>query len=765
MTFPKRPVSPPIVDRVGFSAPRATARLLPYNAVTRMPISDEAVATLHYRHLDQDRTMTYPELISASRSGRTGLRAVRLVWFALCLMIAHGAQAQGLDRLQRVEIDRHGSYTRIAFKLDDHCTYSLLQLPDRLRLTLNGADSPRFRRLKAYSDQHIGGIAFSQHGDDVHVSIVKKGGADVRVLDQLDDVLTVDVGSFSVQQDAPAIAPGRERILSGTEKLIREFDPPLRSEIPFVPTDPVQLQRVVAGEDVLLFQKGEGLLYKGKAAEAVEVFTYFAKKETPLRALASYRLGEALYLLQRYGEALQAFRAGERLWPEYLSFSPGTTFYYADSVARMGDPASGRRMLVQLIARLADKTYAPLLLDRLADILARSGREKEAVTIYGTVAQNFAGSDAADHAALKLADRRLFSVGLQDYQSLIREYQDINGSSGDLSLRDDACFKAAFLESLYGQCETALDAIIRYETQYPQGKFATIAQGMREELILLVYRERYEAKDHEGVVSLAQQNRDYLSRCFTDDLFIHRLSDGFAEIRKPAAEVAMFNYLIERDWAASAAPFMYCRIIDDALALADLRMAEAAARSFLVRFPRHPDAHHVLEQLGEISFYKKDMPSVAAELSWLCKPGADAGSMNSYYYLGKALETLRDQKGAERALTRFVDGVRLGGIASPLAGDAYFTIGSGRKGRKDYRGAMAVYRAGLENAGSEMRDQFLYAMGELDMHLKNYREAKALWGRIVKEGSDPVWRKMAQQSLSDLEWQENNDKTFSPTSK
>jgi len=699
-------------------------------------------------------------------SKRTRLRVVWAGWFVLCLMVAPEAMAQGLTRLQGVEINRHGSYTRIIFKLDNLFTYSLTQLPNQIRLTLKSADSPRFRRFNSYSDTHIGGVAFSQRGNDVHVAIAAKNTVTgVRILDQAENVLTVDVGSFPGQQDAPAIVPGRERILSGTEKLIREFDPPLRAEIPFIPTDSRQLQKVIAGEDVLLFQKGEGFLYTEKAAEAVEVFSYFLNKDTPMRALASYRQGEALYLLERYEPALKAFREGERLWPEYLSLNPAATFYYADSIARMGNLADGRRLLVRLIAQLADKTYAPMLLDRLADILARNGREKEAVTIYKTVAENFAGSKAANHAVLKLADRRVFSVGFEDYQSLMRRYQDIYKSSGDVFLRDDAHFKAAFLESLYGQSETALAAICQYEKLYPQGIFVAIARGIREDLLLQVYLERYAAKDYEGVVKLAQQNRDYLSRCFTDDQFIRRLSEGFADIHKPVAELELFHYLAEREWAASAAPFMYGRIIDNAMTLDDIPQAEATARSFLIRFPRHPDTHHVLEHLGEISFFKKDMSGVVAELSWLFKPGVKAEFLNSYYYLGKALATSRDYKRADMTLTRYVDGLRQAGMSSPLAGDAYFTVGSGRKKVGDYRGAMVAYRTGLETAGNEMRDQFLYTMGELNLHQKNYKEAKVLWDRIVKEGSDPVWRKMAQQAISDQEWQENNGGRASGLSK
>jgi predicted negative regulator of RcsB-dependent stress response len=33
-------------------------------------------------------------------------------------------------------------------------------------------------------------------------------------------------------------------------------------------------------------------------------------------------------------------------------------------------------------------------------------------------------------------------------------------------------------------------------------------------------------------------------------------------------------------------------------------------------------------------------------------------------------------------------------------------------------------------------------------------EAKKNWEKIVKEGRDPVWQKLASQKLADLEWKD-----------
>ncbi|WP_243374360.1 tetratricopeptide repeat protein [Geotalea sp. SG265] len=671
-----------------------------------------------------------------------------------CLMNPTDAAARDLARLQRVEVRQQTASTRIDLKLDREVAWRVLQTGSGLRLTLKDTDCPLYRRLTRYGDVHVVGIRFLQRGSDLQVVIgTREAAPSLRVIGPAAGILTVTVGRGR-SQAAPEIAPGREPILAGAARVVADFDPPLNAVIPFVPTDAGQLQKVAVDGEVRLFQRGESFLYKEMGAEAAEIFAWFTGRETPLRPLAWYRQGEALYLLGKYDDALKAFREGERRWPAYLILNPATAFYFADTVARTGDPDGGRKMLAGLIARLADKTYAPLLLDRLADVLARKGREKEALAIYRTVVEHFPRTEAAVHAQLKLADRRLFSLTPDTYLPLADQYRAIYCTAGEVSLRDDSAFKGALTESLYGKPAAALAAMIQYEKQYPQGIFVAIARSIHQELLLLVYRELYQAGDNGGLIAIAQQNLDYLARCFSDEIFAHRLAAAFSATGRPAGKVELFNQLVDRDWAAAAAPFLYGEIVDTSLAMGNPAMADLTAANFLRRFPRHPDCRHMLEHRGEIAFMKKDMPGAVAELSWLLKPREEAGRLSSYYYLGKALTGQKDYKRGAWALGRYVEGLRQSKVSSPLAGDAYFTLGAARRGMTDYRGAMAAYVAGLEEGGKGMKEQFLCAMGEMALQMKNYGEARDHWSRVLKEGTDPVWRRMAEQGLGDLEWRE-----------
>jgi tetratricopeptide (TPR) repeat protein len=658
-------------------------------------------------------------------------------------------------RLQRVEIRSLGNLTRVTFKLDREAPHTMVVLPEKLRLTFAAADAPRFRALRNYSDSNIGGVSIRQRGDAFQVNIaLKHTSSRVRMVDSISRcVVAVDVG-LPPKPGLRGIISGRERILSGTEKLIKEFYPPLYAVIPFMPTDKNHLQQQLAGEELQLFQRGEGFLYKEKATEAAEVFEYFLKKGSAVKALAYYRLGEAHYLLQRYDTALKSFIEGEKLWPDYLGKNPATQLYYADCVARNGNYVAGRRMLARLIAQSTDKVYAPLLLDCLGDIAARQGRDLEALNIYRTVARMFPGTKAESRALLKLADKKIFSVESGEYRKLVEEYQGIYNKPGDFALRDEALFKTALLESFYGPEEEALSVIAQYEKKYPKGIFAGVIRSMHEELLLPLYLKLYAAKDLKGLVMLAQNHSDFLARCFTDQAFVRRVSEACAAENMLSTETKLFVKLLDREWTAPSATHMYRRIVDNAVILGNLPLAEISANEFLKRYPKHGDARRMLEHLGGIAFVKNDLRGVARDLKWLLSNKEKAVFPESYYYLGKSLAVTSDYKGAQKAMMSFIGEKKAQGQGITFLPDAFLVLAQCKKALNDYSGAMAAYKSGLEVATGETSHQFLYMMGELAQQQQKRVEARDFWQRVLTEGSDSVWRKMAQQSLNDLSWDE-----------
>jgi tetratricopeptide (TPR) repeat protein len=685
-------------------------------------------------------------MIFTWRTFRPALLPWLLLLFFCALPLA--AQAQQENRLRRIQILPQPNSTRINLLFQDPPDYTASLTPGGLRLTVTDADAPAFRKLRGYSDARVGGVFCSQRYRGIKLFLPLKPQCQASVISGDGAVLTILIAP-NLKAQRPEIAAGRDPILAGTESFVRDFSGSSRSGLPFVPTDADLLKRLLPEWDVKLFQQAEGLLYREQGKEALDVLAGFFDKAPAVQALAWYRTGQALGLLGRDAEGVAAFRRGQSIWPAYLEQTPELLQSYAELRGRSGDFAGGRELLTRLIGSLAGTVYAPPLVNRLAGMYERHGDRDFAGELYRTVVVHAAGTEAASQARMRLADRDMFTVPRERYRELAQRYRAIYDGPGNLALRDEALFKMALLYGLYGQPREALEAAVVYDARYPHGIFSTIVKKMREELLLPVYQELYAAHDNPALVRLALENREYLARCFSDREFPQRLWQAFRGSGMLTHELKLFCYLAERSWAAAAAPYLSGKVIDDAVALGDLALAEATGRAFLTRFPGDSGSQRVREQLGRIAFEKGDLKQVLAELSFLNGTAAKPELPESDYYLGKALDGAGDRRGAERSLARFTAAAPSG---SPLVSDALFALAGARVALKAFPSALAAYRQGAQLAKGEERDQFLYKMGELYLKLDMVREARESWEKVAGGGGQGTWVKLAAESLSDLHW-------------
>jgi TolA-binding protein len=657
------------------------------------------------------------------------------------------------SRLRRIDIKAHQDYTRLIFQLDKDTSYSLGELSgNRFRLTLPQTDSPLFRRLRSYSDQHLKGISVANRGGTLQVTIGKNSSAEgVRVVDSSARTLVLDIGPrFNLERSAPPLLAGREPIWIGAGKFVKEYDPPVKSELPFVPTDQQALRAFLNEEETSRFLAGEAAIYKGQASEAVSVFSSFMERDTGVGALATYRCAQAYYSLLEYDKALQLLRKGESLWPQFLEMSPDVKFAYADCLVRGGDLPAGRKLLAGLIASKAEKKAAPILLVRLADILARQQRSVEAGIIYGNVVKFFPDNKASSYAAIKLADRRFFAVNSYTYPALRDEYQRLARSATDFIVREEAFFKAALLDSLFGAGSEALATVSEYEKRYPRGFLASLARAMHIDLMPVVYRETMALDDAEQFVKIMELNAEYLSKCMAEPLFITDLDKAYRELGQIQQQNKLFGRLLRRDWAIQQAPFMYEKIIDNSILLADWKLAEATGQEFIQKFPSMSQSQRVRELMGDIDYRNGNYEGVKKELAFLVEPKVRALIPESYYYLGKVLETGGQIKSSGKAMELFITALNDRKSTSPLISDAYFIVGTSLLAERNSVKAMASFNAGLEKASQDGRDRFIYRIGDLQKKEGRREDAKKSWEMIVKEGRDPVWQKLAAQELANI---------------
>lgn len=678
--------------------------------------------------------------------------------FVLCALFLAIADGEAADlqaaRLCRVDIASHDQFTRFRFKLDRNAAYSVDMVPgNRLRIRLADATSPYFSRLRSFASRQVQGVVVRNLMGTVVTDIgLKQPACGFRVLPLAEaGILVVDVGPALAAKESPQVLAGREQILSGAGKLVKEYDPPLTADLPFIPTPPQTLKQILPASDMKDFAAGEAFLYSGHAAEAENVFAAFATREHPAGSIAAFRLGEARYALHKYQQALEAFRQGEEKLPSYLLDHPITAFAYADTLVRVGGSPT-RKTFSHLISLFSDKPYASLMVSRFADVLARQGLDAEALLIYRTVVRLFPGSRGASHAAMQLADRKFFSQDTITYVGLLQEYREIAEKSGDFMLRDEASFKEALLESLYGPTVLAMAKITDYEKRFSTGIFVATAKSVKEQLLPKVYREFLEAGDNQALVKLIQDNRSCLASCLADPRFLPSLMQAFAATGQIKEEVGLLAYLMRHDLGKGQTPEMILRILDDADRLADNRLAAEAAIMFLERFPRRPEAGRIRERLAALRYQEGKMDSVIGELSRILKPKARAELPESNYYLGKALAAKGKTKDADRALTAFIQ-ARKESPQDPFLADAYYTLTLSREASGNRRGAIDACRGGLTIETKEKHDQFLYKLGELLVQDRRIPEARVQWEKLAKEGTDPEWRGMASQAIASLDLQ------------
>lgn len=651
------------------------------------------------------------------------------------------------NHLYRIDLKPQKDFTRLTVRLKDSPQYKLSLIPgNRLRLVIESTDGTLFKKFRSYSDKNIGGLVIKKRGNNLLVTFQISQKAGWRDLTRSEvSAITLDIGEIFKPATPHPTLQGRERIWQGVEKLVRDFDPPLKSEIPFTQTDREILKQFLSDEEQKSFMAAEAALYKGRLTEAEELFTLFSSRQTSIRSLALYRLAETWYKLQKYPEALAAFREAEKLWPDYLRLNPGVTFYYGDSIARSGELLSARTLLAALVARLADKTYAPALLVRLGDILTRQGHQQEAIAIYKNVVTNFEDNKASQMALMRFADNDFLKATPWNYRSISDIYLKATRHSGDLDMREEAHFKYVLLESIHGDAAEALQLVMGFERKFPRGVYVAVIRTMREVLVAEVFRSTSWSKDLSAVVRFFEEQHEYLAGCVEQPGFLATVTAAYNEAGRPIELVKLFSGLVERSWASPVAPELYISIADNSELIGDFATAEQAIKNYLVKFPANPRVHIMRERLGSLYYTNGKHQLVKETLLWLLNKGEHAEKSESYYYLGRSLYELRLFQQSIKSMDLF-----MAALTPPkprLLPDAYFVAGSARENYGDLKGALKIYEAALKLPVNACSEEFIYRAAQTNLQNGNSIRAKSLFEQLAKSGKDPDWQKLAKQAL------------------
>ncbi|HIJ87781.1 MAG TPA: tetratricopeptide repeat protein [Desulfuromonadales bacterium] len=675
-----------------------------------------------------------------------------ILLLTLALNLFPGSAAASVsNHLYRIDIRPQKEYTRLTIRLAEPPEYSLAAIPgNRLRLVIQDTDGILFKKFRRYSDKNIGGLVLSKRGDGLLITFQISKMAGWRDLTRSDiSAITLDVGTPFKPGMSGYYVKAREKIWSGVEKLVRDFDPPLKSEIPFSPTDRQILKSFLSETDQKDFTAAESALYKGRLTEAEELFSRFSERPTQIRSLSLYRLGETWYKLQKYPQALAAFREAEKLWPAYLGLNPAVTFYYGDSIARNGELSQARTLLAGLVARLADKTYTPALLVRLGDIFTRQGHEQDGRAIYQNVVHNFKETKAGKMALMRFADSDFLRSNPWNYRSISAVYRNVSLQSGDLDMREEAHFKYALLESIHGDAGESLQLIMSFQRKFPRGVYGAVVRTIREVLVAEVYQGTSWDKDPAALVRFMDEQLDYLAGCIAYPRFLATVTRAYNEAGRPIELVKLLTALVDHIWTAALAPELYISIIDNAELIGDTATAERVIKTFLNKFPADRQARVMNERLGALYFSAEKHQQVKDTLLKLLNKGERAQRAESYYQLGRSLWALQLYAQAAKSMELFL--ASPSGRDARLVPDAYYVAGSAKENLGDRKGALKLYEAALTLPDSKRNEEFLYRTGQINLQDGKVQQAKIIFEQLAKNGKDSDWQRLARQSLLSLE--------------
>ncbi|MDY0301142.1 MAG: tetratricopeptide repeat protein [Trichlorobacter sp.] len=659
------------------------------------------------------------------------------------------------NRLLRINAVNNNQLGKIKLTFEQEPHYTLTRLSDgRVMLRLHNTKTAPPDKKQSTFTNNISKLVLRQAGDDTLLTITFASQAIGWRVVHVGDIaaLSIEAGTaLGLQGAKTAVLPGRERIRAGAEQLLRDFDPPLKTEIPFAPTDRLVLATLLDEEDQKLFMSAESFLYKGQLTNAEALFQRFVERQDQIRPLALYRLAETQYRLQKYSQALATFREAVKLWEDFFRLNPVAMFYYGDSIARNGDMPGGRQLLAQLITDHADKKYAPILLVRMADVLARQGYEAEALSIYSTVDEEFHEGKARQIARLKLADRKLLQATPDNYRHLAQTYARLADTAADFDLREEASFKQTLLEAINGPADVALELVRRYQKRYPGGAFTAITKDMREDLLLQVYRNQTWQDRPSDLISLVSDNQDFLRLLVDEPGFLQAVTDAYAKAGRPLDLIALYSSILQRAWpGGDAQAYLSLEIAIQSDLLGDEQMSRKTLENFLRKNPDHPMSAQARELLGAIFFRNKNLPGVANQLSWLLNKDAKATNPDSYYYLGRALWEQKKYNQTALAMETYIASVKTEKDQPAVLGDAFYVAASAEQESKNLERAKDLLVKGMEKTGAGYKDQFLYKLGELALQENKTAEARSFFETVAKSGTDPDWRKMAAQRLAEL---------------
>ncbi len=407
----------------------------------------------------------------------------------------------------------------------------------------------------------------------------------------------------------------------------------------------------------------------------------------------------------------------------------------AKAFAAAGDQRAAQRLYAMLGSDLGlDGATRALAQVAEAYLLIRLGEEQKARTLlWKQVDSPYA--EAAARSRLKLFDFDVLGGGEVERRRASAAYGELAAGAAQRPLREEAALKQALTFYLGKDLEASIAAAGRFIRDFSSGPLAAEGKALLREVLPLQVAALIAKQEDLQVVVLVEQYRTLLVNDTLSGPFLLELGQATTRLGLFERACKVYLYLLDAAAGRPEEEGYYLPFLETAFDRGEYELVRTYALRYLTRFPKGKERARAFYLQLRAMQQGGDMEGAAALLQSSQRPKDDALEVLAtevFWALGRYAEVAACFGGATGGV---VSGPPEGLI---LKAEALCKLG--REGE-----ALPIFRQIMGQ--KKFADQAAFRYAELRLREGDRREGLKTLRRLAEEGKDPLWRKLAQESL------------------
>lgn len=392
----------------------------------------------------------------------------------------------------------------------------------------------------------------------------------------------------------------------------------------------------------------------------------------------------------------------------------------------------------QLVDLLANRPGMDLALFRLAMCHLRiPASVKKARTDLIQIQNAFPDTLGGERAHLKQTDLDYTSKRMKgrDAEAVYGKYA-LSGKT--VGLREESGFKQALVNSLEGEAETSVRQCMHLLRTFQSGTLRTEATALLIQQLPGVIRQLVKDDEYVKSLVLAKQNKNLFVRGWLETDLLYDLARAYSRLGMADETAQTYQYLFEVSGEADREN-IYLPLLQAFMATGRFTQVGEYADRYQIRYPKGRDTQAVFALKVRALYDSGQLDQALALLTSSSGPMSRELDLLKGRILfekkewQKVIDTLA-QPGIQESLASHA-------LVLPLA-ESYFQAGKEEQ-------AAPLFRQLLE--GQEQVEQARFRLAQIALNRGDRAQALNLFKELAEKGTDPLWKKIAQEKVAILE--------------